>query len=164
MIIKRLSYWEGKLQTVRRWPLSDQLKIPLVWVLLGLARAAILGLPFRWYAPLFGQSVGLAVFTPVLTAAQTIHARRIRRLLESTAKYTPWESKCLAQAIVAVVLLRWAAIPYSLHFGLAKHSLPKTNAVRDAHAWVTAGAVAVTGGQSWFRFVVVGSYALHHLD
>jgi hypothetical protein len=145
-----------KLQTVWGLPLVDQLQIPLVWVMLGLARATILRLPFRWYARLLGRSVGVQVFTPLLTEEQTARARRIRRLVENTAKYTPWESKCLVQAMVAALLLQRAAIPYILHFGLAKHHAPQADTLMNAHAWVTAGAVAVTGGRSLQRFVVVG--------
>ena len=147
-----------KFQTVWRWPLAERLQIPLVWVMLGMARAAILTLPFRWYSSLLGQSVELAVFTPVLTPAQTARSRSIRRLVESTAKYTSWESKCLVQALVAAVLLRHTKVPYILHFGLAKNRTSDTKDPMNAHTWITAGAVPVTGGRSLLQFTVVGSY------
>ena len=147
-----------KLRTVGRWPLRDRLLIPVVWVILGLARAAILTLPFRGYARFLGQAVGVEKFTPLLTPEQTAQARRIRRLVESTAKYTPWESKCLVQALVAAVLLQRVRVPYMLYFGLAKNKQPEANDPLSAHAWISAGAVPVTGKRSMGRFAVVGSY------
>ena len=48
--------------------------------------------------------------------------------------------------------------PYITHFGLAKNSNPDELDPLKAHAWVTAGPVAVTGGRSLRTFTVVGTY------
>lgn len=148
-----------KLRTVASWSLPDLLQIPLVWVMLGVARAGILVLPFRAFAPCLGIPVRHAAFTPILTPYQIEHACRLRRLVTTTAKYTPWESKCLVQALVGVCLLRLARIPYTCYFGVAKSPGQTASESMSAHAWVTAGSVTVTGGgASFFRFSIIMSY------
>lgn len=139
--------------------LGEQLLIPLVWLMLGLARLAILTLPFRYFSSWLGQHAKVTTFTPVLSAAETRRARQVGRVVRATANVTPWESLCFPQALVASLLLRVAGIPYIMHFGLAKNIDPNEKDPMKAHAWVTAGSIAVTGGRNnVFQFAVVGTY------
>lgn len=149
-----------KLRSFGQFPLVDKLLFPLVFVLLGLARAAILLLPFRSYSRLFGLYHQTGTFTPVLTSPEVVRVRRVGRIVRATANVTPWESLCLVQALVASLLLRFLGLPYILHFGLAKNTDPQEQEAEPmkAHAWVTAGPIAVTGGRSLSKFTVVGSY------
>lgn len=153
-----------KLRSFWKFPLVDKLLVPIIFMLLGIARAAILVLPFRFYAGLLGQYRQTEVFTPVLVSSEVARARRIGRIVRSTAYVTPWESLCLVQALVASLLLRLLNLPYILHFGLAKNTDPKDKEPMKAHAWVTAGPVAVTGGRSLSKFTVVGSYVAPCLE
>lgn len=136
----------------------DQLLVPMVFILLGLSRLIILIIPFRHYTRLFGSYHKNEIFTPLLTPKQTQLASRIGRIIRSTATITPWQSLCLVQALVASVLLRFAGVPYILHFGLAKNKDTDDADPMKAHAWVTAGRIPVTGGKSLFKFSVVASY------
>lgn len=146
-------------RTFLSWPLPDQLLVPFVWLLLGLARAIILFIPFRRFAGWLGQSAKTLACTPVITPTQRNRALRLGRIVRASAKITPWESLCFPQAIVACVLLRAVGIPYIMHFGLAKNDDPADKEPMKAHAWVTSGPVAVTGGRgNLFKFTVVGSY------
>lgn len=154
----RVSILKRKIKSFWSYPLADQLMMPCVWVLLGCARMVILLIPFRYYSRVLGRHVKTEIYTPVLLDEKTAQARRIGRIVRATAKITPWESLCLAQAIVACTLLRLAGTPYIMHFGLAKNTDDKSKDPMKAHAWVTAGPVAVTGGRSLFQFAVVGSY------
>lgn len=147
-----------KFSSFRSFPLLDQLLMPVVFALLGMARVTILIAPLRYYARFLGQYRQTEIYTPVLTSHQIQRARRLGRIVRATAKVTPWESLCLVQALVASVLLRMVRIPYILHFGLAKNLDPTRPDPMNAHAWVTAGSVSVTGGQGLFHFTVVGSY------
>jgi hypothetical protein len=147
-----------KWHTFLAFPLSDKLLVPVVFMLLGLSRLVILTIPFRYYARFLGEYQKTDIFTPVLTTEQNQRVRRIGHIVRATAKITPWESLCLVQAMVASVLLRWWHIPYILHFGLAKNTEPTDNDPMKAHAWVTAGTAAVTGGRSLFNFTIVGTY------
>lgn len=148
-----------KVKTFLNWPLIDQLLVPIVWLMLGLARAIILFIPFRRFAGWLGASSKTLAYTPIITPAQICRSRRLGGIVRATAKLTPWESLCFPQAIVACLLLRISSIPYIMYFGLAKNEEPDTIDAMKAHAWVIAGPVAVTGGRNnLFKFTVVGSY------
>ncbi len=49
-------------------------------------------------------------------------AKSIGRAVRTAASRTPWESKCLAQALAAALMLRWRQIPFVLTLGVAKTS------------------------------------------
>jgi hypothetical protein len=147
-----------KLKSFLRLPLFEKLLIPIVFILLGFARLAILTIPFRYYARLLGIYQQADIFIPLLTTEQAQWANRIGRVIRSTATITPWQSLCLVQALVASCLLRLVQIPYVLHFGLANNVAPDASDPMKAHAWVSAGMFAITGGRSLFKFTVVGTY------
>ncbi|MEG0711156.1 MAG: lasso peptide biosynthesis B2 protein, partial [Niameybacter sp.] len=54
---------------------------------------------------------------------------------------TPWESKCLVQAMVAQYLLKRRRIATTLYLGVAKGSEGELK----AHAWLRCGQMIVTG-------------------
>ena len=119
---------------------------PLVFVALGLARATVLSVPFRIYAPIFGDLCEEGGAAPAPSSEPSFAGRRARHIggtIEAVARFTPWNSNCLAQAIVAAVCLRIARIGYSVHFGMATSDTADQSI--EAHAWVMAGAYPVTG-------------------
>lgn len=152
---------QRKFRTYRRWPLLDQCSMPLIFILLGLMRATILCLPYRWYSSILGDYRQTMLFTPILTPAQIMRTRRIGRLVRATAEITPWQSLCFVQALTAAIVLRLRHLPYIMHFGLAKDPRPEAIRPMQAHAWITAGPIAVTGGRSLHQFTVVGTYSSH---
>lgn len=123
---------------------------------LGLARLAIAFLPFRRYARPLGAQSPLDTSPPSLTAAQLKRAKRIGRVVRSTARVTPWASLCLAQAMVASALLRLCRLPYCVVFGLSPNTGPD---LLDAHAWVAAGNAVLTGGHGLARYTIVMVFA-----
>ena len=125
------------------------------WFLLGISRLLILTCEFRHLAPLFGVSIGIAAWLPLLTSKQECRALQIGRLIKLTARYTPWDSNCFPQAIAARVLLELCNIPYTLCFGLVREITSKEI---QAHAWVSSGRVNVTGGMSFNHFTIVGCF------
>jgi len=127
-----------------------------VWLALGLSRALILAMSFRRLAPHLGESLGVSTWTPITDEQQRARALAIGRTVRLAAKYSPWDSNCFAQAVVARLLLGVYGVPYALYFGLARD--PQTRAA-SAHAWVRSGPVAVTGGASFGQFTVVGVFA-----
>ena len=149
----------SKCRAFLKLPLGDQVLVPLVWLMLGIARVTILVIPFRYFSCWLGQSAKTMTYTPVLSTPHAARARRIGHVVRATANVTPWESVCFPQALVACLLLRTSGIPYIMHFGLAKNPDDTGEDPMKAHAWVTAGPVAVTGGRhNLFKFTVVGSY------
>ena len=158
-----LTYWTiicRKWITWQQFSLMEKIWFWPVWLLLGLCRVAILTIPFRRLAPFLGHHRQITVFIPFISDAQRKHAWRIGRVIRFAAAYTPWESKCLVQAIVARMLLGIYRIPYAFYFGVAKSK----DTEMQAHAWVCAGPVRVTGGESFDQFSVVGAFFAPRLN
>jgi hypothetical protein len=124
------------------------------WCLLGCARLAILVLPFRLIAPALGVQTGTHSFSPLLAPAQTDNARAIGRSVELAARYTPWQSVCQPQALVARLWLGLFGVPYLINYGVCKDAQGKL----QAHAWVVSGVVYVTGGNGYPSFTVVRTF------
>jgi hypothetical protein len=129
--------------------------LPL-WLLLGVSKALIFTISFQRLAARLGQPLGVAPWVPLVDARQRARALQIGRAVRLAAKYTPWDSNCFPQAVAARVLLGLYGVPYAMYFGLARDALTRET---QAHAWVMAGPVAVTGGHSFAQFTVVGVFA-----
>ncbi len=81
-------------------------------------------------------------------------ARRISsRVLFVSAK-TPWESKCLVQALTAQKLLKNQGISTTIYLGVRKEG----NEMK-AHAWLRCGEYYVTGGAIREQYTVVARFA-----
>lgn len=142
-------------------PLFIQLGFLPVWIVLGISKALIFALSFRRLAPLLGLQSSIAPWVPLLRPEQEQRALLIGRLVRMTVRYTPWASNCFPQAIAARVLLGLFKVPYILYFGLQRD--PDDPAGMKAHAWVVAGKIPVTGGQSFGQFTVVGCFVAPQL-
>nr|WP_156889313.1 lasso peptide biosynthesis B2 protein [Halomonas sp. 1513] len=155
-----LNKLKRKASSFVRQPRFAKRWFPVLWVLLGLSRLAILVFSFRRIAPHLGIPVGIASYTPLLTPPQERRAAQVGQAIRLAARYTPWTSNCFPQAVTARLILGIYRIPYSLYFGvmrdLERHDY-------RAHAWVSAGRVAVTGGFGFHQFTVVGCYLSPHL-
>lgn len=146
LLVKLRRFWH------RPW--FERLWFLPVWGLLGAARLAVLLVPGRY---LLGRVAGAVPLSLRPTSAQLVQAQRIGRVVRSAAAYTPWNSNCLAQALVARLLLNLHGIPHILFLGLSRHHLKAGGLM--PHAWVMAGRVAVTGGHALASHTVVGVFA-----
>lgn len=124
------------------------------WWLLGLARLAVLTVPFSLISRYLGRQVGRALFSPLLDARQTQLACDIGRAVQAAARHTPWQSLCQPQVLAARFWFAFWGLPYVIYYGLQKNELGQL----QAHAWSQAGRVRVTGGDALPDYVVVGSY------
>jgi hypothetical protein len=141
------------------WPWFEKALLLPAWLLLGASRFVILALPFRYLAPRLGTRAGVSSWIPLLGPHQEARALSIGRVVRRAAAHTPWESTCLPRAVSARILLGICGIPYSLFFGVARNSeRDGAGAKIDAHAWVAAGSVPVTGGVSFDAFTIVGCF------
>lgn len=129
--------------------------IPL-YLLSGLARLAILLAPFRHLAPLLGSHHQNAELSVLITEQQEQHAQELKTVIRMATKYTPWESKCLVQALLAKVVLSFHGIPHVSYLGVTNSR--KEAHKLEAHAWVSAGRIFVTGGNGHRTFTVVSSF------
>jgi hypothetical protein len=143
------------LRSLRRYlrrPWRERLLLLEALASLGLARLAILLLPFRWLIPLLGQqqhetpAAETPAFHPTL--------QTVARAMAVTSRYTPWESACLVQAIAAKLMLKRRGIPSTLYLGVAKE-----NNRLMAHAWLRSGAFMLTGGAGRQRFTIISTFA-----
>ncbi|MEO1729404.1 MAG: lasso peptide biosynthesis B2 protein [Pseudomonadota bacterium] len=135
--------WHRANSFIRHTTLRQKFAAPILYVVLGLARAMVLSMPFRSYAPLLGELAQDNAACASPSASEANRAMRIGYLIEGVAQFTPWNSNCLAQAIVASLCLRLLKIGYSVHFGVAKSG--DGAASLEAHSWVMAGEYPVTG-------------------
>lgn len=125
------------------------------WILLGIAKVLIFTMTFRNLIERLGVATGVEPWVPLLSPLQQSRALRIGRVVRLAARYTPWDSNCFPQAVVARLLLGLHGVPYALFFGLSR---AREGSGLAAHAWVAAGRVRVTGGYSFGEYTVVGTY------
>ncbi|MCI5149560.1 MAG: lasso peptide biosynthesis B2 protein [Candidatus Electrothrix sp. MAN1_4] len=145
-----------KFHTIAGLDRYQQLWIIPLFFLSGLLRMAVLILPFRWISPLLGKQNKNISLTLLATQEQEIEALRTGRVVRAVSKYTPWESKCLIQALLAAIMLRLRSVPFVVFLGMARSKEEKSGYA--AHAWLTIGRCAVTGGRGNLQYGVVAVY------
>ena len=119
---------------------------------LGLARLAILTVPFRRIAPFLGRTMKEL---PHDESRHLALAAGISRAVETAARHTPWESKCLARAMAAKLMLRRRGARSTLYLGLAKDE----NGGLLAHAWLRYGEMILTGAPVHMQCTVIATFA-----
>jgi transglutaminase superfamily protein len=139
-LIRRLLLRFTQVDTRRRALLAEAVLCLLV------ARAALIAIPF----PRLARHLG--TFVPP-TDARAVKARRSgsaehARLAEDigwavtrSARYVPFKPVCLPQAMAARIMLGRRGVKSVMHFGAAK----RLERPLDAHAWLDAEGVEVTG-------------------
>ena len=136
----------------------DQVLLLAAWCLLGVARLAILVLPFSWVRRALGDqrhpaTVAVGTADRALPDDVARRAARIGATVAVAARHTPWRSECYPQALAARVLLTGARIPHVVSFGVRRDG-----GALVAHAWVHAGDLTVTGGTG-HRYTRVGAFS-----
>lgn len=140
---------------LKKWlelPEADRILFIKIFCLAGMVRVAILIAPFKWLARYLGRQ-GFASADEADTS-KLAEAQRIGRAIEVVSRHTPWESKCLVQAITGKLLLKNRGIANTLYLGVRKNE--KNQLI--AHAWLRVGPLIITGGSgmpgfqsvSWF--------------
>lgn len=140
-----LAFVGRKLRGALRYSPLELALVPIAITLLGLARLAILALPFRIYARLLGDRIDAASELPITAERERQRARSIGRSVRASASVTPWKAVCLPQAMAAAALLRLFGISSTTYFGLAPGEPGPREAPMRAHAWLQVGDLTVTG-------------------
>ena len=112
----------------------DRLLVCESTAMLALARLIVLTVPFRILARWLSRA-------PETDCCDQLLLVRVRRAVTTAARNVPWNAVCLPQAIAAKAMLRRRGIGSVLHFGVAKHR----DHSLDAHAWLDAAGIGVTG-------------------
>ena len=118
----------------------------------GVYRAFILFVPFNKLRKSMGkhkQESPDKIDNDTYRTARTIASR----VMFVSAK-TPWESKCLVQALTAQKLLKNQGISTTIYLGVRKEG----NEMK-AHAWLRCGDYYVTGGTIRDQYTVVAKFA-----
>ena len=137
-------------------PLFIKLWFFPLWIGLGISKLFIVTLSIARLNPILGTPLDLHTKAPHITQLKEATALQIGAAIRLAARYTPWDSNCFPQAILARLILRLYRIPHILYFGLNRHHATHE---LNAHAWVVAGHVSVTGGVlSFNQYTVVGAY------
>jgi hypothetical protein len=124
-----------------------------------LARLALIFVPF----PRLARRIG--TFVPPVdvraaqarTAATPDHARLAADIgwaVTRSARYVPFKAVCLPQAMAARVMLKRRGVASVMHFGAAKGQTKPL----DAHAWLDAAGVEVTGYPVAENFTEIGCF------
>jgi hypothetical protein len=138
----------------RRRPLAERRLLLEAFCLLGLARLTILAVPFKWFALTLGQTANPSPIAA--SASQLSCAKSVGQAVRSAARYTPWQSVCLPQAVAAQWMLKRRRISATLFLGVAKdQTQPQTLA---AHAWLRCGDAIITGAEDHHLFTVVATF------
>jgi hypothetical protein len=115
-----------------------------LWLLA--ARIALLAVPFPRLARRIGEFVAptderVARSVGGASEADARLAAEIGWATVSAARHVPFRAVCLPQAMAARIMLRRRGVASVLHFGAAKGQEKPF----DAHAWLDAAGVEVTG-------------------
>lgn len=153
----QISTLKRKLKTFTEKNWSERTLFFETYIRLGLARAAVLTLPFprlsrRWGVPQFEE------FRYPHTEREREFLYRLIWAIRTASKYTPWNSNCLAQAIAAKNALRKRGYTSTLYLGMTPPSVHEDGKV-EAHAWLRSGDTWVCGVRGSRRFTVVATYA-----
>jgi hypothetical protein len=116
----------------------------VVWLLL--ARLALIVIPFPRLARHLGTFVppsdARALLAKSKGAQESVRlAEEVGWAVTRVARYVPFKAVCLPQAMAARIMLKRRGVSSVLHFGAAKGEEKPL----DAHAWLDAAGVEVTG-------------------
>jgi len=135
--------------------LSWTLKIMIfeALILTGLVRFAILFIPFNKLARRIGKYKDESTYEVSDLERATIG--NVSWAVNRVSKRTPWESKCLVQALTAQLMLNKRKISSTVYLGLTKNKEKKLK----AHAWLRCGSEIITGDSEREGFTVVAKFA-----
>lgn len=151
--MQSLSVLNRKLITFIKIDNKIKLDFLVAYIYCGIARAYILFVPFNKLRKKIGKSK--------VESAEVVEkeiykvAKRISWIVRQAARYTPWESKCLVQALTAQRMLKKQGVCTTLYLGVNRDS--QNNML--AHAWLRCGEYIVTGGYEKSGYVVVAKFS-----
>lgn len=83
-------------------------------------------------------------------------AKQVGVAILTISRFTPWESKCLVQALTAQKMMKKRKISTTLYLGVKKDDENQL----IAHAWIRCGTFYITGGAIRQKYSVVAKYAV----
>lgn len=132
-------------------------KNPRVWVMV--IKAFFLSAVYRWqilkrpFAEL-SKKIGEQNVESTSEPQDEKYIRDVQYAVKGICRRTPWESKCLVQALTAKKLLNQHGLPCTLYMGVSKDDKGEM----IAHAWLRCGNIFVTGGIGHLYYAVTGVF------
>jgi len=149
---------DSRLKKFAALPAGEKWLLLQAWCLLGWYRVALQLVAFRRLT----GGLEHQAFTPAtreVTPAQREQAITIGRLVASAASVTPWQSRCLVQALVTCRLLAARGIPGQFCLGVRKGCDVSADPTGfAAHAWLQCGDAIITGAAGHEEYAVVSTY------
>ena len=124
---------------------------------LWLARLALILIPFPTIAKRLGTFVPPSDERAVRARTRTAQAELAAEIgwaVTRSARYVPFNAVCLPQAMAARMMLKRRGVASVMHFGAAKGK----DKPLDAHAWLDAAGVEVTGYPVAPGFAEIGCF------
>jgi len=131
----------------------DKLLFVQAFIYCGIARSIILFIPFNKIKKYIGIYNKESSYNIENSKYQYI--RKISWAVNRASQLTPWESKCLVQALTAQRMLKRCNIYSTLYLGVAKDGEKDMK----AHAWLRCGSMIVTGGHESKNFKEVARFS-----
>lgn len=140
-------------------PLADWALLSEAAICLALARLALRFAPFHQIASRLGafvspQEARARSAAPADPTRAARLAERVGWAVRAAARHVPFAAVCLPQAIAARAMLRRRGVASVLHFGVAEGG----SKAFDAHAWLDAAGVEVTGYPIAGAFTELGCF------
>ena len=134
--------------------IDNKTKLSIVKAIIysGIARIYIFYLPFNKLRKKMGNVK--IESDEIVERDVEIIAKGVTSIVSLVAYKTPWESKCLVQALTAQWMLRDKGISTTLYLGVKKDS----NNNMLAHAWTRCGQYYVTGGGNKEGYAIVAKF------
>ncbi len=117
-------------------------------------RFLMLFVKYKRYEDRLGER-GVASFD-VVEETQRLLLLKVRAAVVGVSNHTPWESKCMVQALATKWILKRYGIASTIYFGVMKD--PENTGALKAHAWLRVGEYIVTGKEGHMAFKVVNFY------
>lgn len=134
-------------------PWIEKLLLFETFLLTGVARLAVVLLPMNKLSVFMGKHMEESPLQSNEAVQSTIH--KVEWAVGLVSPYTPWQSKCLVQALAAQSMLKRRRISSTLYLGVARDGENRL----IAHAWLRSGPYILTGGLERKRFTVVAHFA-----
>ncbi len=148
-----LSESARKLKTFATLDNGKRFRFVQAFIFTGFYRAFILFMPFNKLKTKMGK---LKTESPKEVDIEAHRkAREVRWAVLEAARHTPWESKCLVQALAASKMMKLRGVSTTIYLGVRKNHKDEML----AHAWVRCGSFYITGGEIRNEYAVVAKFA-----
>lgn len=127
------------------------------YIYTGIARGFILFVPFNKLGKRMGKQKSESIEDVDVEIYK--EAKRISWIVTKASRLTPWESKCLVQALTAQRLMKNQGVATTIYLGVKKG---EDNAML-AHAWIRCGGYIITGGSNKHEYTVVAKFTNNNI-